>query len=159
MWGRSATLEYLLGIGANPNDKANGGSSALDSVFRNLSFIRIGAYGSDRLHSKYDAQRVLECVRELLSHGAVWSPDSAYRLTSLRRALLECQPDVTIELLDLLRKHSACPAETVHMLLGTPRIKEHLKSEANALLRLGIHLENRPNSTWRKSPGRIKAGR
>jgi ankyrin repeat protein len=159
IWVRSATLKYLLGIGANPNDKANGGSSALDAAFRNLSFIRIGAYGPDRLHSKYDAQRVLDCVRELLSHGAVWSPDRAYGLTSLRRALLECQPDVTIELLDLLRKHSACPAETVHRLLGTPRIKEHLISEANSLLRLGIHIENRPYSTWRKSPGRIKAGR
>jgi hypothetical protein len=38
-------------------------------------------------------------------------------------------------------------------------MKEHMKSEANALLRLGIHLEDSPNSIWRRSPGRIGAGR
>jgi ankyrin repeat protein len=158
-WGRSVMLEYLLGIGAVPNDKINGGSSALDSALRNLSFIRITAYTTGKPSSQYDARQTFDCVRELLSHGAIWSPDSAYELNSLRRALLECEPDVTIELLQLFRKHCACPAETVHKLLGTPRMREHMKSEANALLRLGIHLEDRPNSIWRRSPRRIGAGR
>jgi len=52
-----------------------------------------------------------------------------------------CEPDVTIELLKLFRSHNSCPAEHVHKLLGTPRMKEHLKAENNALLRLGIHLD------------------
>jgi ankyrin repeat protein len=158
-WRRIATLEYLLGIGANPNDKTNGGSSALDSALGSLSFVRFCAYGEDRLKSKYDARENLECVRELLSHGACWSPDSAYELTSLRRSLLECRPEVTIELLHLLRKHGACPAETVHRLLGTPRMKEHLKPEANVLSRLGIDLEGRAKGASRKFSGSTRGDR
>jgi hypothetical protein len=89
-------------------------------------------------------------VRELLAYGAIWNPDEGYGLNSLRRSLLECEPAVTIELLQLFRKHNACPAERVHKLLGTPRMKEHLKPEANALLRLGINLNTRANANASK---------
>jgi len=77
----------------------------------------------------------------LLAHGAIWNPEEAYDLNCLRRLLLQCEPDVTIELLQLFRKYHACPAAHVHKLLGTPRMKDHLKLERNALLRLGIHLD------------------
>jgi hypothetical protein len=98
------------------------------------------------LKSKYDVSNDLDCVRELLAHGASWNPDDAYHVTSLRRTLLECEPDVTIELLQLFRQYNACPAATVHRLLGTPRMKEHLNSRADALLRLGIRLDARPKA-------------
>jgi len=141
---RKATLEYLLEIGANPNDKPNGGSSALDTALWGLSFARLDPYGSQRLKSKYDVSNALDCVRELLAHGAIWSPQDAYRVSSLRRTLLDCEANVTIELLQLFRKYNACPAERVHKLLGTPRMKEHLKPATEALQRLGIHLEAGP---------------
>lgn len=140
IWARKPTLEYLLQVGANPNDKPNGGSSALDTALRDLNFARLDPYGSSKpLKSKYDVSRALDCVRELLAHRAIWNTE-AYDVNSLRRTLLECEPDVTIELLQMFRKHNACPAERVHTLLGTPRIKEHLKAKTDALLRLGIHL-------------------
>jgi hypothetical protein len=147
LWARKATLEYLLQIGANPNDKPNGGSSALDTALRDLNFARLDVYDSKRLKSKYDVSRPLDCVRELLSHGAIWNPDT-YEVNSLRRTLLECEPDVTIELLQIFRKHNACPAEKVHRLLGTPRMKEHLKPKTEALLRLGINLCPTPNTRY-----------
>jgi hypothetical protein len=144
MWSRGATLEYLLQLGSNPNDKANGGSSALDTVLRKLDFVRIGtSYGPGVLTAAYEVRPVLECVRALVSHEAAWRPDTGYGLNSIRRALEKCQPDVTIELLRLFREFNACPAETVHQLLGTPRMREHLKSEENSLLRLGIHIDVR----------------
>lgn len=155
---RVETLAYLLELGANPNDKANGGSSALDSVLRSINFFSIGAHASNRLSSEYEVRRDLDAVGALLSHGAAWRPDAAYELNSLRRALLGCDPQVTIELLQVLRKHNACAAETVHKLLGTPRMREHLKSETHALLRLGIHLDDRPIKMIRKHHGRIKSG-
>lgn len=150
IWGRKATLEYLLQIGANPNDKANGGSSALDTALRDLSFVRFDAYNWKRLKSKYDVSRSLDCVQVLLAHGAIWNPEERYELNSLRRALLACEPDVTIELLRLFRKHTACPAARVHRLLGTPRMRDHLKSEIDALRRLGIHLD----VGWSQSSGK-----
>jgi hypothetical protein len=143
IWERKETLEYLLQIGGNPNDKPNGGSSALDTTLWHLSFVRFDPYRSKKLKSKYDVWRALDCVRELLTHGATWNPNDASAVNSLRRTLLECEPDVTIELLQMFRKHNACPAERVHRLLGTPRMKEHLKAKIDALLRLGIHLDAR----------------
>jgi hypothetical protein len=150
IWGRKATLEYLLQIGANPNDKANGGSSVLDTALRALRFGRFDAYNWKGLKSKYDVSRPLDCVQVLLAHGAIWSPEQRYELNSLRRALLACEPDVTIELLQSFRKYNACPAARVHRLLRTPRMRDHLKAEINALLRLGIHLDVR----WSQSPGK-----
>lgn len=152
-WPRKATLEYLLEIGANPNDKPNGGSSALDTALRDLSFARFDLHRTKQLKSRYDVSRALDCVRELLAHGAIWNPGEKYDLNSLRRSLLECEPAVTIELLQAFRKHNACPAERVHTLLGTPRIKEHLRSETNALLRLGIHLDLGQASNKRRQAG------
>lgn len=143
IWERKETLEYLLQIGANPNDKPNGGSSALDTVLRHLSFARVDLYNSKRLKSKYDVRRALDCAHELLAHGAIWNPSEAYEVNSVRRTLFECEPDVTIDLLQMFRKHNACPAERVHRLLGTPRMKDHLKAKIDALLRLGIHLDAR----------------
>jgi hypothetical protein len=139
--GRKATLEYLLEIGAKPNDKANGGSSALDTALQDLGFPRFDAYSRKSLKSKYHVSRPLDCVSVLLAHGAVWNPEEAYGLNSLRRSLLACEPDVTIELLQMFRKHNSCPAVRVHRLLGTPRMKDHLKPQMNALLLLGIHLD------------------
>ncbi len=143
-WSRSSSLEFLLGLGFDPNDKENGGSSSLDASLRNLDFIRIdSSYSPDRLRSVYDVQPVLDCIRVLLSHGAAWQFDTAYELNSLRRALLKSQPEVTIHLLRLFREFNACPAETVHKLLGGPRIREHLRPEERSLQRLGIDLDAR----------------
>lgn len=124
IWERKETLEYLLQVGANPNDKPNGGSAALDTALRHLSFARLDLHNLKLLKSKYDIWRGLDCVRELLAHGATWNPNDAYDVNSLRRTLLECEPDVTIELLQMFRKHNACPAQRVHRLLGTPRMKD-----------------------------------
>jgi hypothetical protein len=118
----------LLELGSNPNDEANGGSSALDMVLRNLNLFRIGSrFGSGVLTAVYGVRSVFDCLRALVSHGADWRPESGYGLNSLRRALERCEPEVTIESLRL----------------GTPRMREHLKSQEDSLLRLGIHLDVR----------------
>jgi hypothetical protein len=152
--GHVDAIRYFLEIGAQANDKPDGGSSALDTALRGLSFARIDAYGSKRLKSRYDVSRALDCVRALLGHGAVWNPGNTYEMNSLRRTLLECEPDVTIDLLQMFRKHNACPAERVHRLLGTPGMEEHLKPKKDALLRLGIHLDTRLNARRQPQPRR-----
>jgi hypothetical protein len=156
---RTATLEYLLGIGASPNDKVNGGSSALGTALWHMSFARLDPFDPKRLRSKYQLSGALDCLRVLLARGAISNPDDAHHVNSLRKTLLECEPDVTIELLQMFRKYNACPAERVHRLLGTPRMEEHLKGQASALLRLGINLDVRLNAgrngrTSRSQPSR-----
>jgi hypothetical protein len=83
LWGRKATLGYLLEIGANPNDKPNGGSSALETVLSQLSFGRFDRHGSGLLKSRYDVSSYLDCASTLLAHGAIWNPEEAYRVNSL----------------------------------------------------------------------------
>jgi hypothetical protein len=95
--GTEGVIEYLLEIGANPNDKADGGSSALDNALWHVSFARLSAFGSKRPNSKYDVSDALDCVRELLARGAVWNAGDTYQVTSLRRTLLDCEPNVNCE--------------------------------------------------------------
>ena len=139
--GRKDAICYLLEIGAKPNDRANGGSSALDTCLWHLSFGRFNSYGEKRLASRYDASGALECVRELVAHGAVWDPTEQNQVASLRRTLCECEPAVTVELLELFHRYNACPAERIHKLLSTPRIREHLAPAINHISRLGIHFK------------------
>lgn len=136
--GRKDAIHYLLEIGAKPNDRPNGGSSALESCLWRLNWGRFNGYGEKKLASRYDASAALECIAELLAHGAVWNPGEPHNVTSLRRTLCECEPAVTVALLQLFRKYNACPAERVHKLLGTPRIREHLSPEGSNIARLGI---------------------
>ena len=154
---RKAILEYLLEIGANPNDKANGGSSALETALWHMSFGRLDPLDAKRLRPKYQLSGALDCVRVLLAHGAIWNPDDTYQVNSLRKTLLECEPDVTIELLQMFRRHNACPAERVHKLLGTPRMEEHLRSQTSAQSRLGINLDvrSRDGRNGRTSPSQL----
>jgi len=139
--GRTDAIRYLLEIGAKANDQENGGSSALDACLWRLSFARFSIYRENRLATRYDASTALECVQELLKFGAVWNPKEQYQMTSLRRTLCECEPAVTVDLLQLFRKYHACPAERIHKLLGTPRIKGHLAPESRNISRLGIQFE------------------
>jgi hypothetical protein len=138
---RQPTLHYLLEMGANPNDKPNGGSRAVDTALWHLDVAGINLQGGKGRKPKYVAWKERACLGELLAHGAIWNPNEKYQVNSLRSALLEYDPELTIELLQMFRKYNACPAERVHALLGTPRMKEHMKPQEGALLRLGIHLD------------------
>jgi hypothetical protein len=149
---RKDTLHYLLEIGANPNDKANGGSSALASAMWNLNFGPINSFSSKCLRSKYDVYKALDCIRELVEHGASWTPDEPGQLNSMRRILLGCESSVTAELLRLFHKHSACDPQTVEDLLRTPRMKQHLSSESWHLSRIGLKQHDSPTSKPESPP-------
>jgi hypothetical protein len=89
--GKREALRYLLET--NPTLKPSGGSTALDSALWRLSFGPLHRDGL--LRSRYAVPDSLEYVSELLARGAVWNPEP-YNLKSLRKTLLECEPEVTI---------------------------------------------------------------
>ncbi len=148
---RKDTLRYLLELGANTNDKANGGSSALDTSLWHLHFGSFEALSSKRLRSRYEMHKALECVEELVAHGAIWRPDRA-EINSLRRALYGCESSVTIDLMKLFLGHNAYPRDAVQELLRTPRMKQHLSPETRNLSRLGLRLEERQNRKLQPPP-------
>jgi hypothetical protein len=137
LFGSRDALNYLLEIGANPNGKPNGGSSALDAALWRLDPGPVGCDGFPI--SRFGASEALGCIGELLAHGAVWNPEP-YQMISLRKALIRQDSSVTIDLLQLFRKHSSCPAALIHKLLDTPKMREHLASQSWQLNRLGLSL-------------------
>lgn len=108
---RKDTIVYLLGLGANPNDKESGGSSGLGRCLANFRFESFDPYR--RQISRYSVSRTLECIQILAEHSAQWKPDGPEELRLVRRSLLECEPAVTIEVLQVFVKHNACSRETI----------------------------------------------
>jgi ankyrin repeat protein len=129
------TIRYLLDQGADPNEKRDSESSGLDSALARLNTFDIHRTGG--LRSKYSVYKEMDCIGELLSRGARWNPDRDH-MNWLRKTLIESEPELTIALLELFRKHNACSADQVHRLIDTPRMQEHLASQSLQLLRLGI---------------------
>jgi Ankyrin repeats (many copies) len=144
--GRVDALRYLLEIGAEPNDKPNGGSSALETCLWRLNFGSSFPYYRKSLRSKYEVSKGLDSAREVTAHGAIWNPNDQRAFNDLRRALYGCEPDVTIELLQIFKKHNVCPQDRLKELLCKPRMKEHLASQTYWLTRLGLNYEEKRSS-------------
>jgi ankyrin repeat protein len=100
-------IDYLVALGATPNDKENGGSSALDHCFWNLGFANINAFLNKRPLTRYDVSETFECIQLLVAHGALWRPEARTGLNSLRQTLYKCEPIVTVDLLKLLARHQS----------------------------------------------------
>lgn len=147
---RTEAIKYLLELGANPNDKPNGGSSALDRSLSHMNIEGFNHYG--RLKSRYNVSRSLESVKTLIEHGALWRPE-ARDLKWIRRILCECEPEVMIELLSYMIPHQSCSPETIWELLHPPQMQQHLSSQTWKLARLKIHLgDPKPGSKPKRKP-------
>jgi hypothetical protein len=138
-------VRYLLEIGATANDQPNGGSKALSEclssgishgIFRHQ--LRSSWYGSSSKASKYAVEEAITTIEILIEWGARWLPQDGGELNRVRRNLFECEPEVTVEIVERLLKRSACTPETISDLLRTPAIKKHLTPVVRKLRLLGF---------------------
>jgi hypothetical protein len=133
------TLEYLLTIGANPNDKPDGGSSALDSCLRILGWedLERVEHGDFAIYedSPQKASRARPAIRVLLRHGALWTPDLS-TLNATRRILYRLEPDLLVELLAQLRDRETGDA-ALRELLRVPQLEQFLAFCERRLERFG----------------------
>lgn len=146
LFGSREIVRYLLEMGADPNDKANGGSSSLDGRLRHLAFEDYRASINKQLISKYAVREAMECLQELVEHGALWKPEDGRELNSIRQTLFKCEPVVTVEVVKLFARNKTCAEETLEELLNAPRMRQHLSS-----LGMKFHLDRGPR---RKSPAK-----
>jgi ankyrin repeat protein len=143
-FGHADVVQYLLELGAKPNDKLNGGSTALDNCFESFGYesfrYRFDSTGfiSASKASRYCVSNTRATTQLLLEQGALWRPDNAAQLGRVRRNLYECEPDVTLELVERLVKHTACTQDTIYNLLRTPAMKKHLIPAARRFGLLGF---------------------
>lgn len=122
-------VDYLLHLGARPNDKPNGGSSALDHCLWHLPWEDRSTFTSKQLASKYALAGGLARIERLLEAGAKWRPsDPEDGMKSVRQMLCKCEPAVTVMLMKLFTKYKAAPEELMEELLDTPRMRGHLST-------------------------------
>jgi hypothetical protein len=122
-------IAYLLHLGAQPNDKPNGGSSALDRCLWHLPWEDRNTFISKQLASKYALAGGFARIERLLEAGAQWRPsDPDSGMKSVRQMLCKCEPAVTVVLVKLFAKYKAAPEELLEELLDTPRMRGHLST-------------------------------
>lgn len=136
--GDTDIVRYLLSLGANPNGKLNGGSDGIDrclSYFQlHSSLERRAAFDSCR----FDSYRAFDVANLLVESGAMWRPDGRREIDYMRKALYECEPDVTVKWLKLFVQHGAASADTIRELLRPPRMREHLARKRWWMWHLGF---------------------
>jgi len=141
---RTEVVRYLIELGAAVNDKPNGGSTALDeclSHFRIESFMydfHFSSYRTKSKASKYAVSQTRATIELLLEHSALWRPDDKERIGRVRRSLLECESEVTLELVERLMKHSASSKEDITELLRTPSMKKQIESLSRKFMPMGF---------------------
>jgi ankyrin repeat protein len=151
-------IDYLLARGAPPNDKRNGGSSALDRCFWHLGFGTFDSFFKKRLSTKGDVSKVFDCMRLLVEHGALWRPEDRSTLNSVRQALYKCEPVVTVDCVKLLAGNKAAPEETLERLLDAPRMRQHLSALGMRLFASPRdRLKRRASASAQYSPGHWNA--
>jgi hypothetical protein len=142
--GHVDAVRYLLELGAKPNGKENGGSAALDNCFESFGYGKfrnrdyLASFASRSKASKYDVSDRQSTVQVLLDYEALWRPDNVEQVALVRRGLYECEPEVTVELIERLTKNKSCSAETIQELLRTPTMQKYLVPFVKKLASMGF---------------------
>lgn len=147
-------LAYLFDLGANPNDRPDGGSSALEACIRHLGwedFDRIRySYGANYKTPGYKVSKGREAIKLLLKYGAMWKPEPS-ALNDTRRILYRIESEVTVELIGLLLTHENSE-DAIRELLRVPCMRQQVAFCERQLLRLGITLDGHRRSEVRITP-------
>lgn len=138
LFKNKALISYLLDLGANPSDKANGGSSAIDQCISGIPDADWRLLRSGGLVSRHSVSTILECIELLAQRGASWRPNDRRQMDWARRGFYKCEPEVTTDTLKVLLKHKACTDETAMELLNAPRMRDHLAKVQWHVTRLGL---------------------
>ena len=126
------TVAYLISLGADVNDRPDGGSTVLDKALQYFGWkeaVWDGPCGAYR-HTVVPVDRLqasLKALRALLVQGARWMPD-ARAITEVRRALYRVDPAAIVAVIDLLRSHQACSEPILETLVAAPKMRSLLVS-------------------------------
>jgi hypothetical protein len=126
------TVAYLVKLGANINDKADGGSTVLNACLRHFGWresVWDAPYGAYRQRTVPVARlgHSLGALEFLLKHRARWTPDER-SIGEARRSLYRIDGEGVATLIDLLRTHRACSDTVLHELVKTPKMRAMLKA-------------------------------
>ena len=129
-FGESQVVRFILEAGVSPNDKPNGGSSALEAALRHLGW---GASLAPHYpYASSTASNAMESVSLLIQHGARLAPDDRSAINVIRRSLYQENEHYTLDLVKLLVKHKACDAGFLRRFCSTPKMLSNLGGKIDA---------------------------
>ena len=147
------SVAYLMRLGANVNDKPDGGSTVLERCLSN--------FGWEEAIREYDSRSVtiptarlrqsLKALRFLIENGARWTPDDR-SIADTRRSLYRLDQEAIAVVLDVLRKHHACDDKVLDALIRTPKMRSILKAVA------GWRSETKPRGVSKSFVGQRRFG-
>lgn len=123
------TIAYLASLGADVNDKSDGGSTVLETCLRNFGW-RESVWGASYpyRHSIVPASRLgksLDALRFLLVKGARWTADER-AIADTRRSLYRVDAEAIAVVVELLGGHHACNNDTLTSLIRTEKMRNML---------------------------------
>ncbi len=126
-------IEYLVGLGANPNSVPANGETALRSALWalewRLDFDRRQAYA-------YRYRNALQTLKALIQSGARLNPASPEEIRFLRRCFLKLDWLESYDLIKFLHEQSFADRTVFVDLLKVPKMRQHLAQRLPALSRI-----------------------
>jgi hypothetical protein len=126
------SLDYLLSLGGDLNNKPNGGSTAMDRCLGHIRLNSIDPFRGKTPILRNEITRMMEVIKKLAAAGARWRPDEDH-MAYVRKELYRCEPRVTVDIVKILAGKNAATKETLEELLSVPKMRMHLAT-------LGINL-------------------
>ncbi len=160
------TVSYLVKLGADVNDKAGGGSSALSKCLQYFGWAdSIWLHGAPVITASR-LGKSLDALQSLLKAGARWLPENG-DIARVRRTFYRIDAQLTCQVVDLLRLHRACDEEVLREFLRTPKMQAMLASTrrrpARAVpqttQRLQRHVHRHPTASAARLPGSLPPSR
>lgn len=122
---------WLLRRGANPNDKQNGGSTALDNMLQAVAHPDSYSYWDNRRKlGPEQTTQAFAVFKTLIDNGALWKPD-ADNVKRVRRSLVQLTADGAMQYLRALETQVVCDTATYTELIRTPALQTILRSSRN----------------------------
>jgi hypothetical protein len=148
------TVAYLMSLGADLNDKSDGGSSVLDACLRYFGW-REAVW--DRPPYTPNAPIVtasrlaepLKALRRLVDAGARWTPDDR-TVADTRRALYKLEDEAVAAVVDLLRTPGVCEEATLAAFVGTGKMRGILAG----VVKRRVNAQRDPESAKQHVPAR-----
>jgi ankyrin repeat protein len=128
-----ATIEYLIGLGADPNAADEGHDTALRAALLSLDW-RLD-FNREKPYSFDDAQ-ALEALKRLLRLGARFHPENSDELRLLRRCLLKLDWFDGYELMKCVHSAAGLSPDQATKLFREPRLRSRLEKRLPVLSRM-----------------------
>jgi hypothetical protein len=131
--GHNADLiEYLIGLGANPNTVPANGETAVRSALWGLEW----RFDFDR-HERYGHryEKALDTLKRLVQLGGRLNAENGEELRFLRRCLLKLDRSESCDLIKFLHVHNFTERAVLLRLLKEPKLRQHLDRGLKLLAR------------------------